>query len=499
MRTIWRVALVGALVGAIVDCCRERPVATARLRTGSGAARGAAPAGAPARDAAAGYVLFAPLLSTTTYLIDREGRVVHVWESAFPPGVSAYLLGGGRLLRCGRQPDAAFSGAGGEGGRLQEIGWDGSLLWDYQFASDTRLQHHDIEPLPNGDVLLVAWERKSREQALAAGRRPDLVGPAGLWPDCVFEVRPERPRGGTVVWEWHLWDHLVQDHDRTRENYGIVSDHSELVDVNGGRAPASVTDELRQRLRALGYLARGATAPDMEADFAHTNSVAYDSRLDQIVMSVSQFNEIWIIDHGTTTLEAAGHRGGRAGRGGDVLYRWGNPQAYGRGTPAHQRLFGQHDARWVPDGYPGAGHLTVFDNGAGRPGADRSFVLEIAPPVDAQGRYARGRGGRFGPEGPVWEYPANAAASFFAEFISGAQRLPDGNTLVCDGPHGRFFEVTPDGITVWEYENPFSGDAPNPNGDPPFSVFWASHVPADHPGLAGRSVAPLDPQPSRAR
>ena len=112
---------------------------------------------------------------------------------------------------------------------------------------------------------------------------------------------------------------------------------------------------------------------------------------------------------------------------------------------------------------------------------------------------ALGRGSRFGPEEPVWEYPAAAAGSFFAEFISGAQRLTSGNTLVCDGPRGRFFEVTPEGTTVWEYQNPFSGDAPNPNGDPRFSVFWAAHVPADHPGLDGRALAPLDPQPARMR
>ncbi|MGC8644373.1 MAG: hypothetical protein ACP5XB_31305, partial [Isosphaeraceae bacterium] len=59
--------------------------------------------------------------------------------------------------------------------------------------------------------------------------------------------------------------------------------------------------------------------------------------LDQILLSVHSFSEIWIIDHGTTTAEAATHKGGRSGKGGDLLYRWGNPQAYRAGTAADQQ------------------------------------------------------------------------------------------------------------------------------------------------------------------
>jgi len=474
-----------AVVLAAAAACERQPPADA-----------SAPAAADARD---GYVLIAPLLSTTTYLVDRRGRTVHTWESELPPGVSAYLLDGGRLLRCGRQPGAAFSGAGGEGGRLQEIAWDGELLWDYTFASPERLQHHDVEPLPNGNVLLLAWEPRSREEALAAGRRAKLVGAAGLWSECVFEVRPERPRGGTVVWAWRLWDHLVQEADPMLPGYGDPADHPELVDVNGGRAVGTLSDEVMRRLRTLGYLGGAGSAADVHADFAHANSVAYHPGLDQLVLSVNQYNEIWIIDHGTTTIEAAAHRGGRAGRGGDLLFRWGNPRAHGRGGTADQRLFGQHDARWIPDGFPGAGHLTVFDNGAGRPGADRSAALELAPPLEPGGSYRLDRRGRYGPDRPAWEYPPPGAPAFFAEFLSGAARLPGGNTLICDGPRGRLFEVTPDGATVWEYWNPYSGEAPNPNGDPPFSVFWGSFVPADDARLAGLVLAPLDPQPLRMR
>jgi hypothetical protein len=297
------------------------------------------------------------------------------------------------------------------------------------------------------------------------------------------------------VWEWHVWDHLVQDHDPTGPNYARLSDHPELVDVNGDQVPRNLTDEALERLQALGYVLRGASPPDLRADHLHTNSIAYNPSLDQIALSVSRFNELWIIDHDTTTAEAAGHRGGRAGRGGDLLYRWGSPRAYGRGSPRDQQLFGQHDVRWVPAGRPGEGNLTVFDNGDGRPGGSYSAVVEIIPPLAQDGRYSLSPGAAFGPARPTWTYTARDRRSFFADFISGAHRLPNGNTFICSGPTGRFFEVTPRGETVWEYENPFSGDAPNPAGDPPRSVFRATHIPLDHPALTGRSLKPLAPQP----
>lgn len=445
--------------------------------------------------ASQGYILFSPLLSTTTYLIDRKGRVVHTWESEFAPGASVYLLDNGHLLRCGRQPDVPIFHGGGEGGRIQEFTWDGTLVWDWILASKERLQHHDIEPLPNGNVLLISWERKSSEQTVRAGRNPNLVSSAGLWPDCILEVQPHRPNEGRIVWEWHLWDHMIQDYDPNRENYGDVSEHPELIDINGDRQLDRSSDEQLRRLKALGYVGSATDAKDLRADFAHTNSIAYNPRLDQIALSVLTFNEIWIIDHSTTTKEAAGHTGGRAGRGGDLLYRWGNPKTCHRGAIENQQLFAQHDARWIPDGYPGAGNILVFNNGSDRLAGGYSSVIEIRPPLDANWQYSIRARKRFRPDEPVWEYTAPNKRSFFSDFISGAQRLANGNTFICSGPQGRFFEVTAKGDIVWEYYNPYSGDAPNPAGDPPYSVFRTEHIPPDHPALANRRLRPLDPQP----
>ena len=181
-------------------------------------------------------------------------------------------------------------------------------------------------------------------------------------------------------------------------------------------------------------------------------------------MSVHAFSEIWIIDHSTTTAEAASHKGGRSGKGGDLLYRWGNPRAYRNGSKMEQRLFNQHNAHWIPPGLPGEGHMLVFNNGSGRPGGDSSSVDEIVLPVDSQGQYTRNRRGPYGPIQAVWSYSAPKKSDFYSFFISGAQRLPNGNTLICSGASGTVFEVTPDKEVVWKYANPVMGNPGGPGG-----------------------------------
>jgi hypothetical protein len=442
-----------------------------------------------------GYVLFSPLLSTTTYLVNTNGLVVHTWASDLPPGASVHLLDDGRLLRPARDPALPSFSGGGQGGRIQEFTWDGERVWDFVLGARERMPHHDVAPLPNGNVLAIVWERVSREQAIEAGRDPDRVTEAGLWPDCVLEIAPRPPTGGQIVWEWHVLDHLIQDRDPARPSYGRVPDHPELVDINGDRAIGGLGDEVLERLQTLGYVHRGASAPGLRADFLHTNSIAYNPSLDQIALSVSRFSELWVLDHGTTPVEAKGHSGGRRGRGGDVLYRWGNPRSYGRGSAKEQQLFGQHDVRWIPTGLPGEGDLTAFDNGVDRPGGAYSSVVEITPPLAPEGTYRLPAGAPFGPARPTWTYTARNRLSFFADFLSGAHRVPNGNTFICSGPTGRLFEVTPQGDVVWEYRNPFSGNASNPSGDPPRSVFRATRIAPDHRALAGRALRPLDPQP----
>jgi hypothetical protein len=158
--------------------------------------------------------------------------------------------------------------------------------------------HHDLEPLPNGNVLALAWEVKTPAEAARAGRRPDRIPKQGLWPDFVIEVKPEPPRGGTIVWEWHVWDHLVQELDATGDSYGEPSAHPGKLDINAGVPKPTVTEEELAQLKALGYVPDDAKAGDLEADFLHINGVDYNAALDQIALSVPELGETWILDHG---------------------------------------------------------------------------------------------------------------------------------------------------------------------------------------------------------
>ena len=447
--------------------------------------------------ASPGFVFFNPLLSYTTYLVDVEGRVMHTWESDYESGGGAYLLDNGHLLRGGQEPDPPVFSGGGQAGRIQEFTWDGELVWEFAFVNEDHLLHHDMAVLPNGNVLAIAWETKTAQEAVEAGRRPELTPEAGLWPDMIVEFEPQRPAGARVVWEWHVWDHLIQDVDPDRANNGDPAEHPELVDINGDRETPQISAAELARLQALGYVPADAAPEDLQSDFMHTNAIAYNADLDQIAVSVLRYNEIWIIDHSTTTAEAAGREGGRWGRGGDLLYRWGNPRTYGRGGEDDQRLFGQHDVRWVSEGLPGSGRLTLFNNRIPSPDGDHSAVFELAPPTDGTGRYVVPDRDAFGPQEPTWTYMAPEKVSFHSFFISGAHRLPNGHTFITEGATGRFFEVTPEGDIVWEYWTPYSGTLTSSRvaRRSPYGVFRATKISPDHPALAGRTLRPIEPQP----
>jgi hypothetical protein len=394
-----------------------------------------------------GQILFAPMNSGITYLIDRNGTVQHTWSSNFFPGEAVLWVGDGTILRSIKTDMAGY---GGSGGGIQEVQWDGTLVWDFRYNNDGNLSHHDIKLLPNGDVLFIAWEAKTRDDAVASGRNPNHIAGDTFYPGKIIEVRPSGPTTGTIVWEWHAWDHLIQDYDPFKTNFGNVGRHPELVDINFGEEFMGLNDWL------------------------HSNSLDYNPELDQILISVHNFNEIWVIDHSTTTEEAAGHTGGNSGKGGDLLYRWGNPQAYRAGSAADQKFFGQHDATWIQPGCPGEGDILVFNNGFNRPDGAYSSVDEISPPIDDNGTYSLQPDSAYGPVEETWTYIADPPTSFFSNVFSSAERLTDGHTLVCSGNEGIFFEVTPDGTTVWEYISPYPSPLFN-------QVFKAVFIPLEAP------------------
>jgi len=372
-----------------------------------------------------GYTLFAPMWDTKTYLINNNGKVLYTWISSYSDTQAAYLLENGNLVRTTLASSPIFSG--GAQGRIEMFNSEGDKIWNFLYASDQYNQHHDVEILPNGNVLLIAWEVKTREEAIAAGKNPDQLHSNQFWPDHIIEVDPIFPEDGNIVWEWHVWDHLIQDYDPTKDNYGVVGDHPELIDINFAGT---------------------------RADWNHINSIDYSEKFDQVLLSCLMFDEIWVIDHSTTTEEAAGHTGGNSGKGGDILYRWGNPRAYDHGTTNDQKFYGQHSALWIEEGCPGEGNIIVFNNGP-HPDGRYSSVDEIVPPVDEYGYYEYIPGNAFGPDDQTWIYTKPNPSSMYSSICSSAQRLPNGNTLICSATQGMFLEVSNNKEIVWEFDNPY--------------------------------------------
>lgn len=396
-----------------------------------------------------GYSLVAPMWDTDTYLMDNVGNIVHSWSSIYLDTQAVYLLENGNLLRTSVVADASIFSGGGQG-RIEMFDWDGNCIWMHEYSTEMYCQHHDIEPLPNGNILLVAWELKTRDQALAAGRNPDNLMGSELWPDHIVEIEPVGDSDINIVWEWHVWDHLVQEYDPTKANYGIVSEHPELIDINYGGS---------------------------RADWNHINAIDYNEELDQILLSVKVFDEIWVIDHSTTTEEAAGHTGGRYGKGGDILYRWGNPQTYNCGDAEDQLFFGQHGTNWIESDCPGAGNILVFNNYAGGYSTRYSSVDEIIPPIDEYGNYEYTPGLAYGPSKQKWVYTADNPTDIFSAICSNAQRLPNGNTLICSASQGLFYEINKNDQEVWIYNNPYPTLFVNK------AVTEIIRYPVDYPGI----------------
>lgn len=448
-----------------------------------------------------GYVMFTPLKASETYLVDTDGEVVHIWESEFGPSGWVYLKENGNLLRGGRDPEAPVFAGGGQGGWFQELTWEGEVVWQYRYTSEQSLTHHDVAVTPEGTFLAIAWEAKTPAEAIALGRDPESIPKAGLWPDTIVELKPKGTDDAEIIWKWRMWDHVIQDFDESKANFGVIADHPGLLDINlSGEPPGRTQEEMDQRFK-IGFASTNDTVDNQGSDMYHFNAINYNAELDQIVFSAPDLGEIFIIDHSTTTEEAAGHTGGRWGKGGDILWRWGNPANYDRGDESDQMLSGQHDVQWIPTGHPGAGELLVFNNDV--PGADPAYsaVYQLATPLTETG-YAAHEDGTFGPAEPSWRLVPDNPDDIYSPFISGAQRLPNGNTFVAEGASGRFFEVDYEGNELWNYMTPYAGDViyedgttPQPVGPFVYATFRATHIPVDHPAVAGRELQPLEPQP----
>jgi len=400
-----------------------------------------------------GFVLIESNASKNSMLINNDHEIVAIIENDHAPGLTEILPNGNRLVASSRWTDA-FGGPGGGSGCIEEFSADGELLWRLGLATEKYITHHDIARMENGNILAIIWENETTAQAISQGRDPEGVAENGrFWYDGVIEINPYTAE---IVWEWSTRYHVVQDFDESKENFGVVSDNPGLLDINNF-SPSMLTGKVG-------------------ADWSHFNSIDYNEELDQILLSSNFLSEIYIIDHSTTPFEATGHKGGRYGKGGDFIYRWGNPQNYNRGTEEDRRTYHQHDAQWIRDGLNGAGNILLFNNG-GREERRYSTVVEITPPLTADGTYILTDDNTYGPEELTWEYDPDPPERFYSFFISGVQRMPNGNTLVNQGAGAKVREVTPEGEIVWEYRVSDYGSTPD-------MLFRANRYPPDHPGIA---------------
>ena len=393
-----------------------------------------------------GYTLISPMLATSTYLLDMEGNIVHEWKTAGRPGLYAELLPNGNLLRGLRYENKVPFG--GMSGCLQEIDWDGNVVWEHKIYDDARLSHHAFDRMPNGNTLIVAWEHKSCEEAEAKGRMPGTLPrpgedtghtPAydGLWADYIVEV----DREGREVWSWHAWDHIGTGKDAFDINY---------------------------RLPIKNYYG--------DSDWMHINSVRYNPETDQVLISSRNFSEVFIVNHD---------------KAGKIVWRFGNPSNHGEGSlpgfcnDGSQIFFGNHDAVWL-----GNDKVAVFDNGWQRPQANRSRAVV----VDIK-------------TGSIdWEYAAKNPNAFYSAYQGSTQHLPNGNVLITSTATGHIFEVTKDKDVVWEYVSPFvrmgavrpmlsEADAiADPQGVEDINIMFnmvhrAFRYTADYPGLKGKDLS----------
>jgi len=444
-----------------------------------------------------GYTLFAA--GGCSYLIDMEGKVVNTWSIGNNP----------RLLPNGNFLDATQDDPNNNKG-WKELDWGGKVVWEYYETRKEYAPHHDWIKIYNTKLkadtfMYIANRSITQEEAISAGADPKNGPYDGAQMDTVVEVDMK----GNIIWEWRFIDHVIQDIDPTKANY-----------VGQGKTIADYPGKLNINLPGR----------PLRKDWLHCNSVDYNQQLDQIVINSVQ-GEFYVIDHGNTFIpgDPEGSIALAAGSRGDFLYRFGDPARYDQGEPpsiledwtasttGNKQIGGSHDIQWIATGLPGEGHFLVFNNGQYLfERTPQSYIFEINGFLDANkkdnGNYVnppdagyytlKSENARDTHKQPklisnqiVWIYGAKSNTAFFSHIGSSAQRLPNGNTLICADTDGHIFEVTREGELVWDYINPVTKEYgileyvpdcyPMTN-----SVFRAYRYGPDHPAFQGKDMTP---------
>ena len=420
-----------------------------------------------------GYTLICNAHAKATCLVDMKGRVVHQWD--LPEGMMIWanymLLENGHLIRAILERDPGID-KGGPCSIIQEVDWENHLVWEYRAAKDYYRVNRDMRVLPNGNVLYICFGRRTAEEARAKGRLGRyLKDCTEIYPIGIVEVNREKE----VVWAWSTWDRFVS------EGSGDITDPG-LLDIN-------------------------VTFFTNEADITESNAFDYDPVTDRILLNSAQTSEIYIIDHSTVDYENP-KKGiaAAAGRAGNFIGRFGNPGNYGAGMPSNiprikdspwfgprtadrlydvskpptngdRTLFQQHGPMWIPrgKGLRGEGHILVFNNGLFREPSAYTTIEE----------YDSNTGEI------VWAFEGKNKDALRSWLMGGAQRLPNGNTLICGGQYGHLYEVTESGEVVWEYIIPLSknGIQQQVNGEN-ITIYNIRRYGPDYPGLSGKDLTP---------
>jgi hypothetical protein len=383
-----------------------------------------------------GYTLFQAELhqknSTGAVLIDMNGNVVNRWKGL--DGMPNKMLPGGHIM--GSTGVRNFKYGYQDMVDLVEADWEGNIVWKfdkYELVKDPRQpprwmarQHHDYQREGNP----VGYYVPGMEPRTGGGKtlilcHKNLTNPKISDKPLVDDTIIEVDRQGKIKWEWTCSEHF--------EEMGFSVRSKKTLTRNPGMKPAGGGMGDWMHMNSMSTLGPNRFYDSGDKRF-HPDNIIWDGR---------QTNITAIIDKKT----------------GKIVWQLGPYFTASQALRKIGQIIGQHHAHIIPQGLPGEGNILVFDNGgsagygAPNPGApsgidnakrDFSRVLEFDP-ITLEIK---------------WQYPAPGPGfgenRFYSSFVSSAQRLPNGNTLITEGNGGRIFEVTAGHETVWEYLSPYT-------------------------------------------
>lgn len=346
------------------------------------------------------------LVNTTneegSFIINQQGEEVYNFDLNIV-GNDVNLQNDGSLVGMGRSASAQIT-FGGFGGSLFKQNADKSIDWQIEYTSSEYVSHHDVEYLPNGNILFLVWEKIESVNAIEAG----FNGNFDIFPDAIVEMNPITQE---IVWQWHVMDHIIQDHDASKANYGVIADNPNKINVNYNNDRT-------------------------DGDITHANGLTYNQQNDLIYLTINYYNEVWVIDHSTSTEEAATSFGGNHNLGGDLLYRFGNPNAYDNNNIGEIVFNRVH--------YPNvleSGNIMVYSNQVDQ-GQSEAVEFKLPQPLSLTANTNNE------PE-VVWHF---TDSNLFSRIASSAVRLNNNNTLIVEATASMLWEVTNSGEIKWQFD-----------------------------------------------